>query len=194
MRQLLGKRLPKFTTQQLKIVKDSADFIGLNHYSSMMAAAPKNPPNYSGYWADQYVTFSDDPSWSKTNMSWNIVPDGAREMLLWLDKRYNHPLIFVTENGMAADEPDLEHSLQDTSRKDYLEAYLRGFGRALNKGVNFGGYFAWSLMDNFEWEYGFSKRFGLVHVNYTTLVRTPKMSADWYQMTIASNGANIMID
>jgi beta-glucosidase/6-phospho-beta-glucosidase/beta-galactosidase len=194
MQQILGKRLPTFTKQEIKLLKGSADFIGLNHYSSMMAAFPTVPPNYSGYWSDQYVTLSDDPSWSKTDMGWNIVPDGAREMLLWLDKRYKHPLIFVTENGMAAYEPDLEHSLQDTSRRDYLEGYIRGFGQALSKGVNLGGYFAWSLMDNFEWEYGFSKRFGLVHVNYTTLVRTPKLSADWYRSTIESNGANISMD
>ncbi|KAL3796202.1 hypothetical protein ACHAWO_010482 [Cyclotella atomus] len=194
MQQILGKRLPTFTKQEIKLLKGSADFIGLNHYSSMMAAFPTVPPNYSGYWSDQYVTLSDDPSWSKTDMGWNIVPDGAREMLLWLDKRYKHPLIFVTENGMAAYEPDLEHSLQDTSRRDYLEGYIRGFGQALSQDVNLGGYFAWSLMDNFEWEYGFSKRFGLVHVNYTTLVRTPKLSADWYRSTIESNGANISMD
>lgn len=194
MQEILGKRLPPLTKQQAALLKGSADFIGLNHYSSMMAADSNHPLNYSGYWADQHVILSDDPSWSKTDMGWNVAPDGAREMLLWLHKRYNHPLIFVTENGMAAYEPDFEHSLQDTTRRDYLEGYIRGFGQALNQGVNLGGYFAWSLMDNFEWEYGFSKRFGLVHVNYTTLVRTPKLSANWYKETIESNGANIQMN
>ena len=194
MKKLLGKRLPTFTKAEKRLLRGSSDFIGLNHYSSMMAALPKNPPNFSGYWADQFVTLTSDPSWKKTFMGWNVVPDGAREMLLWLDKRYNHPLLFVTENGMASDEPDLEHSLHDIDRKEYLNGYIRGFGQALNQGVNLGGYFAWSLMDNFEWEYGKSKRFGLVHVDYTTLVRTPKLSADWYKMTIESNGANILID
>lgn len=193
MKRILGDRLPSFTKNQKRMLKDSADFIGLNHYSSLLAAAPRNAPTYSGYWADQNVLLSDDPTREKTFMGWNVVPDGAREMLLWLDKRYNHPLIFVTENGMAADEPDYEHSLHDNSRKEYLEGYIGGFGEALNQGVNLGGYFAWSLMDNFEWEYGFSKRFGLVHVNYTTLVRTPKLSADWYKRTIETNGANIVI-
>ena len=115
-------------------------------------------------------------------------------MLLWLDKRYNHPLIFITENGMASDEPDMEHSLHDTSRQEYLHDYIHGFGQALKQGVNLGGYFAWSLMDNFEWSFGFSKRFGLVHVDYSTLERIPKMSAYWYKKTIESNGGNILMD
>lgn len=194
MKKLLGKRLPMFTKEEKRLLRGSSDFIGLNHYSSMIAKSPPNPPNFSGYWADQYVTLTSDPSWNKTFMGWNVVPDGGRQMLLWLDKRYNHPLLFVTENGMSSDESDLEHSLNDNSRKEYLNDYIRGFGQALNQGVNLRGYFAWSLMDNFEWEYGTSKRFGLVHVNYSTLVRTPKLSADWYKMTIQSNGANILID
>ena len=95
---------------------------------------------------------------------------------------------------MASDEPDMEHSLHDTSRQEYLHGYIRGFGQALKQGVNLGGYFAWSLMDNFEWEYGFSKRFGLVHVDYSSLVRFPKMSAYWYKKTIEANGANVLMD
>jgi len=193
MKRILEKHLPTFTKSERKALIGSVDFIGLNHYSSMMVSAPQTPANYSGYWADQHAIFRDNQSWNKTFMGWNVVPDGAREMLLWLDKRYNHPLIFVTENGMANEEPDIEHSLLDTSRQEYLYGYIRGFGQALNKGVNLGGYFAWSLMDNFEWEYGFSKRFGLVHVDYETLVRTPKLSADWYRTTIEKNGANIII-
>ena len=122
------------------------------------------------------------------------MPSGGRGMLVWLDKRYKHPLIFITENGMASDEPDMEHSLHDTSRQEYLHGYIRGFGQALKQGVNLGGYFAWSLMDNFEWEYGFSKRFGLVHVDYSSLVRFPKMSAYWYKKTIEANGANVLMD
>lgn len=192
MKKILGKRLPMFSKKEKNMLLGSADFIGLNHYSSMMAAAPANPPNYSGYWADQRVSLTDDLSWEKTYMGWNVVPDGGREMVLWLDKRYNHPLIFITENGMASEEPDLEHSLHDIKRVQYLEGYIRAFGQALNQGANLGGYFAWSLLDNYEWEFGFTKRFGLVHVNYTSLVRTPKLSAEWFNTTIDSNGANIL--
>lgn len=148
MRERLGKRLPQFTRQEKKLLRGSADFLGLNHYSSAVASEPTSPPIYGGYWADQFVNVTDDPSWKKSFMGWNIAPDGAREMLLWIDRRYNHPLVFVTENGMAANEPDLEHSLHDEDRIEYLEGYIRGFSQALSEGAKLGGYFAWSLLDN----------------------------------------------
>lgn len=188
MRKILGTRLPNFTQDEKKKLVGSADFIGLNHYSSALASKPSKPATYGGYWADQLVTLSGKDSWKKTEMGWYVVPDGAREILLWMDKRYSHPLIFVTENGMSAYEPNKEHSIHDDARVEYLEGYIRGFGQALGRGVNLGGYFAWSLLDNFEWQYGFSKRFGIVHVNYTTQVRTPKSSAEFYSKVIKTNG------
>mmetsp|Transcript_9226 Transcript_9226/g.19396 ORF Transcript_9226/g.19396 Transcript_9226/m.19396 type:complete len:583 (-) Transcript_9226:45-1793(-) len=194
MRERLGSRLPQFSPKDLKELIGSADFLGLNHYSSAIASKPTSPPTYGGYWAEQYVTLSSIPSWKKTFMGWNIAPEGGREMLLWIDKRYNHPLIFVTENGMAAYEPDMEHSLHDFDRVEYLQGYISGFGEAIARGVNLAGYFAWSLMDNFEWQYGSKRRFGLVHVNYTTLVRTPKASAQWYTENIAHNGEAMLVN
>lgn len=188
MRKILGKRLPRFTDDETYMIIGSADFLGLNHYSSALASKPSEPPTYGGYWAEQFVTLSSDPSWNTTEMGWSVVPDGAREILLWIDRRYNHPLVFVTENGMAAHEPDREASIHDDARKEYLEGYIRGFGQALAKGVDLGGYFAWSLLDNFEWQWGLSKRFGIVHVNYTTLERTLKSSAKFYREVIDSNG------
>jgi len=188
MRQILGERLPHFTEEERQKLIGSADFLGLNHYSTAMASKPSEPPNYGGYWADQMVTLGDDPLWKKTDMGWNVAPDGAREILSWIDHRYNHPLIYITENGMAAYEPDKGHSIHDKARVEYLEGYIRAFGQALDRGVNLRGYFAWSLLDNFEWQYGFSKRFGIVHVNYTTLVRTPKSSALFYKKVIKTNG------
>lgn len=189
MRKILGARLPEFTEDEVKNLIGSADFLGLNHYSSALASKPTKPPTYGGYWAEQLVTLSDDSSWEKTDMGWNVAPEGARDILLWIDRRYDHPLVFVTENGMAAYEPDMEHSINDGARKEYLEGYISGFGQALEQGVNLGGYFAWSLLDNFEWQYGFSKRFGIVHVNYTSLVRTLKSSAHFYRKVIETNGS-----
>ncbi|KAL7534164.1 hypothetical protein ACHAXR_005683, partial [Thalassiosira sp. AJA248-18] len=194
MRKILGARLPRFTEDEVQRLVGSADFLGLNHYSSALASKPNKAPAYGGYWAEQFVTLSDDSAWKKTEMGWNIDPDGAREILLWIDRRYDHPLIFVTENGMADYEPDLYHSIHDDARKEYFEGYIRGFGQALGQGVDLRGYFAWSLLDNFEWQYGFSKRFGIVHVNYTTLVRTVKSSADFYRQVIESNGGVISIE
>ena len=116
-------------------------------------------------------------------MGWNIAPSGAKGILLWIADRYSNPDVYVTENGVAC-----EQSIHDSKRVDYFEGYIKGFGEAMMEGVNLKGYFAWSLFDNFEWQYGLSKRFGIVYVNYDTLERTPKDSAEWYRTIIDSNG------
>ena len=116
-------------------------------------------------------------------MGWNVVPDGLREMLLWISERYNNPLIYITENGSA--EPELEDSqsvLRDETRQSFLETHIGACADAINQHqVNLAGYFAWSFLDNFEWQYGYQRRFGLCHVNYTTQQRTPRDSALWYR-------------
>lgn len=124
-------------------------------------------------------------------MGWNVVPDGLREMLLWISERYNQPLLFVTENGSAEDEPDLESAVNDNRRKDFLEGHLKAVAEAVQADVKIAGYFAWSLMDNFEWQFGYQRRFGLCHVDFQTLARTPKTSALWYNETISVWGRNI---
>ena len=99
MRKILGLRLPHFTDDKVQKLAGSADFLGLlNHYSSALASKPLKPPTYGGYWADQQIALSNNPSWKKTDMGWNVAPEGARELLLLIDRCYNHPLIFVTEN------------------------------------------------------------------------------------------------
>ena len=126
-------------------------------------------------------------------MGWSTNPDGCRELLLWISKRYGSDVtIVITENGTSEYEPDLASSLKDEGRRVYMEGYIRACGEAIALGVNLVGYFAWSLMDNFEWEYGYTKRFGICHVNFDTLERTPKASAIFYKETIESNGANIL--
>jgi beta-glucosidase len=188
MRRILGDRLPTFSSDEKKLITGSADFLGLNHYSSALASKPAKPSQWGGYWADQFITLSDNPSWKKTAMGWNVAPEGAKGILLWIADRYNNPNVYVTENGVACHETNFEQSIHDTKRIDYLAGYIKGFGEAIVEGVNLKGYFAWSLFDNFEWQYGLSKRFGIVYVNYNTLERTPKDSAKWYQTVIESNG------
>jgi beta-glucosidase len=124
-------------------------------------------------------------------MGWSIVPEGCRELLKWIDARYGHPAIYITENGCSLDEPDLESAVNDTLRQDFLESYLRECRTAIDQGVDLRGYFAWSLMDNFEWAFGYEQRFGLLRVDYETMERTPKQSADWYGAAIRSNGETI---
>jgi beta-glucosidase/6-phospho-beta-glucosidase/beta-galactosidase len=126
-------------------------------------------------------------------MGWNIVPKGLGDMLLWISERYDNPLIFITENGSAEKEVDLNEARTDAKRLLYFKTHLKVAGDAIkNNGVHLAGYFAWSFMDNFEWQFGFQRRFGMCWVDYKTLERTPKSSAIWYSETIARNGANIL--
>lgn len=191
MRKILGDRLPTFSAHEQKLLTGSADFLGLNHYSSAVAAQPIKPSKWGGYWADQFVDLSDDPSWNKTAMGWNIAPEGATGILNWISNRYNNPHVYITENGVACHDKDFEHAIHDNERIEYLGGYIRGFREAMKQGVKLKGYFAWSLLDNFEWNYGMSKRFGIVYVDYNTLERTPKDSAIWYRNVIESNGTNL---
>mmetsp|Transcript_35540 Transcript_35540/g.53794 ORF Transcript_35540/g.53794 Transcript_35540/m.53794 type:complete len:465 (-) Transcript_35540:120-1514(-) len=187
MRERLGDRLPHFTTEEKLILKGSADFFGLNHYSTKLASDSEE----GEYQNDEGVGLSDDPKWKKTNMGWNVVPEGLRELLKWIKARYNAPTIYITENGCACYEPDHDTAANDVFRRDFLESYIRECRRAIVEGVNLRGYFAWSLLDNFEWAFGYTQRFGICRVDYDTLARTPKLSALWYARTIAQNGANI---
>jgi beta-glucosidase/6-phospho-beta-glucosidase/beta-galactosidase len=125
-------------------------------------------------------------------MGWNVVPDGLRQMLL--TKRYDNPLIYITENGAAFDEPDLAAATHDENRRAYFEGHLRACAQAMEAGVHLAGYFAWSLLDNFEWQFSYTKRFGLCYVDFDTLERTPKLSGLWYRDTIRDNGHNIAKD
>ena len=120
------------------------------------------------------------------------MPDALREWLIMFRARYRAalPPIMITESGCSySDGPD-EHGVVDDQRRiDYLDAHLRAVATAIQRGVDVRGYYAWSLMDNFEWAEGFAQRFGLVHVDYETLRRTPKKSFQWYADMIAAQPA-----
>jgi len=191
MRDRLGDRLPVFTMEEQMEILGSSDFFGLNHYSTLLASAPSEVPTYGGYWADINVNFSHLASWKQNAMEWSIVPEGCLEILKWIDKRYNHPIIYMTENGSSEPEPDLETALQDYGRRDYFEGYIRACREAIRANVNLKGYFAWSLMDNFEWQFGYAQRFGMCYVDFDTMERTPKLTAKFYRETIRANGGNI---
>jgi beta-galactosidase len=191
MRERLGDRLPQFTKRESERLKDSCDFLGINTYSSALASQPDHESPWGGYWADMFVDTHIDPSWEKNFMGWPIVPDATRELLLWISQRYGNPLLYITENGTAEDEENVETAKHDEVRRRFFEGHLRACAEAIDSGVNLAGYFAWSLMDNFEWEYGYQRRFGICFVDWKTQVRTPKSSALWYRKTIATRGKNI---
>ncbi len=189
MKEKLGSRLPTFSLEEKKLLKGSSDFFGLNHYTTLLAA--ETPEGRSaegtvygngGLSEDQDVTLSADPTWSVTDMGWAVVPWGFRKLLHWIDKRYDHPPIMVTENGCAFDNPPEQgRAPQDQERIVFYESYLTEAKQAIKEGVDLKGYFAWSLMDNFEWALGYAKRFGLIWVDFETLERIPKESFHWFK-------------
>ncbi len=180
MREWLGHRLPGFSAEEKTLLRGSADFFGINHYRTQYAAQARGPGSPLGtYWDDHLVELSQDPAWPK-NDTGNVVPWGVTKLLKWIDDRYGKPLIIMTENGCSLPEPDYESARNDVRRIECISSCLGGCLDAIDAGVNLGGYFAWSLMDNFEWSFGYTKRFGLVYVDYATQKRLPKKSAEWF--------------
>lgn len=123
-----------------------------------------------------------------TDMGWPITPDGFHELLLRVHHDYpNLPPVYITENGCAYDDPVVGGVCDDQRRIDFLTRYLTALRAAMHDGVDVRGYYQWSLFDNFEWAFGYDKRFGMVHVDFDTLERTPKASAHWYRDVVRHN-------
>jgi len=195
MKKNIGDRLPKFTDEDIKLIKGSSDYFGLNHYSTSLAQNADLNKKYEinvydngGLFEDERVVLHADPLWKKTEMGWNVVPWGLRKLLNWVDKRYNHPEIFITENGVATNDKVVNGAVDDQDRIDYLNGYIAEAHKAIQDGVNLKGYFIWSFIDNFEWALGYSKRFGLHYVDFKTGERIPKKSAYWLKKVVQNNG------
>ena len=194
MKSRVADRLPALSADEKRLLQGSADFMALNHYTTFYAGHAQNadrednPYDNGGFASDQQVALSSDPEWGKTAMGWNVVPSGLRKLLLWIDKRYHQPNIYVTENGCAYPDVPKNGSVHDPERIAFLKDYISECHNALAQGVKLKGYFVWSLLDNFEWSLGFSKRFGLYYVDYETGARIPKESAHWYRDVIRRNG------
>jgi beta-glucosidase len=148
----------------------------------------ESPCGNGGISEDQDVGLSSDPSWSKTSMGWPVVPWGCKKLLQWIDQRYGNPPVVITENGCAFDDESVGGKVHDAERVAFLRGYLLACHEAIESGVDLRGYFAWSLMDNFEWAHGFTQRFGMHYVDYETGERYPKDSAAAYAKIIADNG------
>lgn len=177
--------LPEISAEDLQIINMPIDFLGLNNYFSTLTSADSN------HWPlgikDEF--FGKD----YTEMGWGINPQGLYDLLLRLNKDYGGIKIYITENGAAfRDMVGSNGEIEDQNRIEFLAGYLCQVHRAIEAGVNLQGYFLWSLMDNFEWAYGYSKRFGIVHIDYETQKRTIKKSGYWYRNVIAGNGFDIL--
>jgi len=201
MRSRCGDRLPSFTKEEKQLIKGTSEFFGLNHYSTAYVSHPVGKAKSKsmwgneqsgGYFDDQEVVMTDDPRWARTDMEWAVVPWGLKKMCEFIQQEYSpEGGIIVTENGCAVKDDDVAAAQNDTFRVNYYRDYLAQLHRAIEGGADVRGYFAWSLMDNFEWALGYSKRFGICHVDYATQKRTPKASAKFMTKVIKANALEI---
>ena len=177
-----GRDAPKFTSEELRIISTPVDFVGMNVYT----------PDHYVVAADNERGYALAPfpaSFPHMKAGW-LRP--GPEAIYWVPRHvaslWNVKSIYITENGTSgSDQPAADGTIYDTDRIMYLRNYLMQLQRATSEGVPVKGYFLWSLIDNFEWGDGFEQRFGLYHVDFSTLRRTPKLSASFYRETIARN-------
>ncbi len=165
--ELAAAEQPVIADGDMAIINQPIDFLGVNYYTRTV------------YRANDKGWFSDVPPTTPplTDMGWEIYPQGLTEILVGLNQRYKLPPIYITENGAAMPDTLVDGQVADQHRVDYFQQHLVATEQAITEGVVIKGYFAWSLMDNFEWAEGYAKRFGIVYVDYATQKRTLKHSA-----------------
>ncbi|XP_030047096.1 lactase-like protein [Microcaecilia unicolor] len=183
-----SSRLPEFTKEEMQMIKGTADFFCLNYYTTRKIRHQEYAQARPSFQADEEVEEIKDPSWPISSIEWlAVVPWGIRKLLKHIKDTCNDPIIYITENGFAQSDPA---PLEDAQRWEYFRQTLLEIlkGIYIDK-ANVKGYFVWSLMDNFEWTEGYSKRFGLFHVDYnsSSLPRVPYTSASEYAKVVSSN-------
>ncbi|MGB0944528.1 MAG: GH1 family beta-glucosidase [Marinomonas sp.] len=170
--------IPQIEEGDMDIISQPIDYLGLNYYTCNHA---KWHPELKRQTILKPVTEVE-----YTHIGWEVNPESLTQLLLELNKEYALPPIYITENGAACDDKLIEGEVHDEQRVRYLNAHLNAIHNAITEGVDIQGYFAWSLMDNFEWAEGYSKRFGLVYVDYETQKRSLKASAKAYKALLCS--------
>lgn len=168
----------KIDPNDLKLISTPVDYLGINNYEGVPIASDGN---------DGYKIVQRPDGYPKTDTEWAVEEDCIYWISRYLYERYNKP-IYITENGIANNDwVHLDGGVHDPARIDYLQRYIGKVQKAIKDGIDIRGYFVWSLMDNFEWASGYSRRFGLVHIDYKTQKRTPKDSYYWYRDFIKNN-------
>jgi len=181
--QLFGEAWPRWPADDFTLVRQPIDFLGVNYYTRSVTRFDAQAGALQASPVRQLRA-------THTETGWEVFAPALTDTLVWVKDRYGNPPIYVTENGAAFFDPpvlDGDH-LADPLRVDYLRTHIRAVHAAIDGGVDVRGYFVWSLLDNFEWSHGYSKRFGIVHVDFETQKRTPKDSALFYARVIASRG------
>jgi len=185
MPEIFGAAWPEVAEADLAQIRQPIDFLGINYYTrGVMRHDPAAAP----------LDFSRvrQAASAHTELDWEVYPQGLTDTLVWVKQRYGDVPLYITENGAAFyDPPGADEVVPDTLRVDYLRRHLLAARAAIAQGIDLRGYFVWSLLDNFEWSHGFSKRFGIVHVDFATQRRTPKASAAFYADVIRTNGASL---
>ncbi len=181
-----GQHWPDFPPEELMFIRQPIDFLGINYYTRAVVQEDLNvsPLRAGG------VRQTDN---THTALGWEVYPQGLADTLYWVKRHYGDIPLYITENGAAFDDPLPNAGLvEDPQRVEYLRKHLVLAYAALRLKVNLRGYFVWSLLDNFEWTHGYSKRFGIFHVDFTTQRRTPKASAHFYGQVAQSRGGALM--
>ncbi|XP_021821493.1 beta-glucosidase 45-like isoform X2 [Prunus avium] len=204
MQEILGADLPIFSESDVEMLrKNRLDFIGINHYTSFYikdcifsecepGPGASRTEGFALRTAEKDGVFLGEP----TSVDWLYVyPQGMEKIVTYVKDRYNNTPIFITENGFGKTDNSNstnEELLNDVKRVEYMRSYLHALAEAMRKGADVRGYFVWSLLDNFEWTSGYTVRFGLHHVDYATLKRTRRLSADWYKQFISNHTVEIL--
>jgi beta-glucosidase len=176
----LPEGMPWVQAGDMEIIATPIDFLGVNYYTRDLVRAGEN--------GSLPTTAPGDPPEQRTDMGWDIYPQGLYELLCRLHFGYKLPKLYITENGVSyGDGPGADGQVHDERRIAYLRTHFAAAQRAIAAGVPLAGYFVWSLLDNFEWARGYTQRFGLVYVDYEDQRRIAKDSAHWYSRVIAEN-------
>lgn len=177
---LYGDHVPTIEDGDMETIATETDFLGINYYTRAVVRSTDAPPlNVERI----------NPPGIKTEMGWSIYPQGLSDLLKRVHQEYNPKAIYITENGAAFnDTVETDGSVNDEIRRDYIHKHLIECHQSIEAGVPLKGYFVWSMLDNFEWGLGYTKRFGIIRINYETLERTMKLSGKWYAGVVRENG------
>ncbi|XP_037496905.1 beta-glucosidase 17 isoform X2 [Jatropha curcas] len=186
MRSLVGDRLPKFTEEESKMIKGAIDFVGLNYYTARYVddATSTNLSYTSDGHFIETTNKNGIPIGQQTGSSWlYIYPEGIRKLLLHIKRNYNNPPIYITENGLEDNSSiSMKDALNDSLRIKYHKLHLSYLLEAIKEGVDVRGYYIWSFLDDFEWMFGYTVRFGITYIDYDNgLKRILKSSALWFK-------------
>jgi beta-glucosidase len=186
LREIFGDAWPEWPDEDMDLIRQPLDFIGLNWYTrGVVRHDDTHYPLKASRVQQKGATYTD--------VGWEVYPQGLTDTLVWMKQRYGDLPIYITENGAAFYDPPVaqDGAINDPLRVAYLRSHLKAAHAAIEQGVDLRGYFAWSLLDNLEWSLGYSKRFGLIHVDFESQARTLKDSALLYRRIIASGGAEL---